>query len=52
MLLSKYLVQEYQKEYRRKFGKEISIKEAEKEIFDLKELVRLIAKGRKVRHGK
>ena len=50
MPLSKNLVQEYQKEYKSKFGKDISPKEAEKEIFDLKELVRLIAKVRKNRH--
>lgn len=52
MVLSNRLIRQYQNEYQRKFGKDISPKDAEKEIFDLKELVRLIAKGRKARHGK
>ena len=46
MVLSKNLIHEYQETYKRKFGEEISNKEAERELFDLKELVRLITKGR------
>ena len=52
MLLSKRLVQEYQNEYKRKFRKDISPKDAEKELLELKDLVRLILKERKNRHGR
>lgn len=52
MLLSNRLIQEYQNEYKRKFGKAISTKDAERELLDLKDLVRLIAKVRRERHGK
>ena len=51
MFLSKKLVQEYQKEYKQKYGKSISPKEAEKELLDLKDLLRLIIKERRQRHG-
>lgn len=52
MVLSKNLIHEYQETYKRKFGEEISSKEAERELFDLKELVRLITKERRKRHAK
>lgn len=52
MTLSKNLIQEYQRLYKLKSGKEISPKEAEQEIFDLKELIKLITKERRQRHGK
>ena len=52
MVLSKDLIQEYQRLYKLKTSKEISPKEAEQAIFDLKELIRLIAKERRQRHGK
>ena len=52
MILSKNLVQEYQKEYQRKYGKHISPKEAEQELTDLKNLLRLILKERRNHHGK
>lgn len=52
MTLSKNLIREYQRLYKIKFGKDISPKEAEREIFDLKELARLIAKERRCHHGK
>lgn len=52
MILSKRLVREYQKQHKYKYGEDISPKEAEREILDLKELVRLIAKVRRGRHGK
>lgn len=50
MVFSNRLVQEYQKEYKRKFGRDISSKDAERELLNLKDLVRLIVKGRK-RYG-
>ena len=52
MALSKRLVHRYQNEYKRKFGRDISPKEAEQEIFDLKELVRLITKERRNHRGR
>ncbi len=52
MILSKNLVQEYRKKYKTKFGKDISPKDAERELLNLKDLVRLIAKERKQRHGR
>ena len=51
MVLSKKLVQEYQKECKRKFGEDISLKDAERELLDLKDLVRLINKVRRQRNG-
>lgn len=51
MVLSKKLVQEYQKEYKRKFGEDISLKDAERELLDLKDLVRLINKVRRQHNG-
>ena len=50
MVLSENLVHEYQKMHKRKFGKEISTKVAERELFDLAGLVRLIIKERKKHH--
>ena len=38
--------------YEHKFGKNISVKDAERELFDLAKLIRLIAKERKNHHGK
>ncbi len=52
MVLSNKLVCEHQRLHKNKFGEDISPKEAEREILDLKELVRLIAKVRRGRHGK
>lgn len=52
MVLSNKLVREHQRLHRNKFGEYISPKEAEREILDLKELVRLIVKTRRDRHGK
>ena len=51
MVLKHDLVQKYQKEYKRKFGKDIPTKDAERELLNLKDLVRLIAKTRRQRHG-
>ena len=51
MILSRHLVQEYQKEYKCKYGKDIPTKEAERELLDLKDLVRLINKVRRQRNG-
>ena len=51
MILSQSLVREYQKEHKRKFGKDISAKDAEQELLNLKDLVRLIVKVRRQRHG-
>ena len=51
MVLSNKLVQEYQKEYKRKFGGDISTKDAEREILNLKDLVRLIVKVRRQKNG-
>ena len=50
MAISKNLVQNYQDEYRRKFGESISSKEAEKELFDLSTLIRFIRKERRQRN--
>lgn len=47
MILSKNLIHEYQAQYKHKFGKDISPKEAEQELIGLKDLVRLIAKVRR-----
>ena len=52
MLLSERLVRRYQNEYKRKFGRDISPKEAERELLGLTDLVRLITKERRSRHGK
>ena len=52
MILRRELIQEYQKEYQRKYGRGISPKNAEKELLELKDLVRLILKERRNRHGK
>lgn len=51
MFLAKKLVQEYQKEYKNKYGEDISLKEAEKDLLDLKDLIRLITKERRNHHG-
>ena len=51
MILSDKLVREYQKEHKRKFGKDISAKDAERELLDLKDFVRLIVKIRRQRRG-
>lgn len=51
MFLSKGLVQEYQNEYKRKYGEDISPKDAERELLDLKDFVRLIVKTRRQRRG-
>ncbi len=51
MLLSKRLIQEYQNEYKHKFGEDISLKDAERELLDLKDLVRLINKVRRQHNG-
>ena len=51
MIIAKHLINKYQQVYKCKFGKDISAKEAERELFDLKELIRLIVKERKNRHG-
>lgn len=52
MVLSKNLIQRYQRLHKIKFGKEISPKEAEREMLDLKDLVRLITKERRNHYGK
>lgn len=52
MILSKHLVGKYQNIYKTKFNKDISTKDAERELLGLKELVRLIVKERRNRHGK
>ena len=52
MVFSKGLVHECQQIHKRKFNKDISVKEAEQELFDLAGLVRLIHKERRSRHGK
>lgn len=51
MIISERLVRRYQQTYKRKFGEDISAKEAERELFDLAELIRIIVKERKSRHG-
>lgn len=51
-MISKNLIHQYQKTYRHKFGEDISDKMAERGLYDLKELVRLICKERKNRHGR
>ncbi len=51
MILSERLIHEYQKEHKRKIGKDISPKDAERELLDLKDLVRLINKVRRQRNG-
>ena len=50
MVLSNKLIQEYQKEHKRKYGKDISTKDAERELLILKDLVRLI-KTRRQHYG-
>ncbi len=47
MVISQNLIQSYQDEYRRKFGTDISSKEAEKELFNLSTLIRFIKKERR-----
>lgn len=51
MILSERLIRGYQEEYKHKFGKDISAKDAEQELLNLKDLVRLIVKTRRQRHG-
>ena len=51
MVLSNRLVHEYQGEYKHKFGKDISPKDAERELLNLKDLVRLIVKVRRQHNG-
>ena len=51
MVLSNKLIQEYQKEHKRKYGKDISTKDAERELLILKDLVRLINKTRRQHYG-
>lgn len=51
MALSKNLIREYQKQHKYKYGEDISPKEAEREILDLKELINLITKVRRSRNG-
>lgn len=51
MVLSERLIRGYQEEYKRKFGKDISTKDAERELLNLKDLVRLINKTRRQRYG-
>lgn len=50
-MISDKLVNKYRQIYQHKFGKDISTKEAERELMDLKELVRLIVKERRARHA-
>ena len=50
-MLSEKLVNKYRQTYQHKFGKDISTKEAERELLDLKELVKLILKERRSRRG-
>lgn len=52
MTISKRLVKRYQQKYQQKFNREISSKDAERELYDLKELVKLIKSSRKERHVK
>ena len=52
MILSQRLIREYQKKYKSKYGKDISCKDAERELLDLKDLVRLIVKTRRNQYGK
>ena len=51
-MISKKLIRRYQEEYKSKTGKEISGKNAERELCDLATLIRMIAKERRNRHGK
>ena len=51
MILSNRLIQEYQNEYKRKYGKDISPRDAERELLDLKDLVRFIIKARRQHRG-
>ena len=51
MVFSDRLVHEYQKEYKRKFGGDISFKDAERQLLNLKDLVRLIVKVRRQHNG-
>ena len=52
MFLSKRLVKLYQQTHQRKYGEEISAKEAEQNLSDLSELVRVINQNRRIRNGK
>ncbi len=51
MIFSNELIRRYQEEYKRKYGKDISCKDAERELIDLKDLMRLITKARRQRRG-
>ena len=46
MFISERLVGEYQKTYEKKFGEKITAKQAERELSDLAELVKLAKKQR------
>ena len=52
MFLAKSLVQQYQQTHQRKYGEAISAKEAEQKISNLSELVRIINRNRRTKHGK
>jgi hypothetical protein len=52
MKLSQKLVRDYRETHKRKYGQDISLKEAERRLNDLKELLRAILSQRRKRHGK
>ena len=51
MFISDQLVRKYQKTHERKFGESITAKEAEQNLSNLAELVRLAKKERRSHHG-
>lgn len=51
MVISANLIRDYQETYKRKFHKDVSAKDAERELFDLSKLIKLITKERKKRNA-
>ena len=51
MFISERLVRKYQKTHERKFGESITAKEAERNLSNLAELIRLAKKERRNHHG-
>lgn len=52
MFIAKRLVQQYQQTHQRIYGEAISAKEAEQNLTNLSELVRIINRNRRIRNGK
>lgn len=52
MRISPDLVRRYQETHKRKYNEDIPAKEAEKNLGDLKDLIRLVIQKRSKRHGK